>query len=281
MEADANAADSDDDCSDWNAWNDCFRPTTTNALPPGAAAHSDSDQHGAEESESQSHEEWELLLESMMSNARESTEQQDEQHHHESCPSTGALSEAMFGRPRDLQRIGLPIQKDMFTEFLRVAKAEETRRPGTPLLKDQETLEDKLAKEFVHEPGYKSMRCEAASSEQAVTSLKRNLLEYGTVLLFGAAFLIGTFFCAWIELFKKRKYVPVMAVSKVKSDETPLKLRVHEANAFFNVDAAATSEHWPRVSVKKLLLANTWNMSMRRFNGYGGISVPFVKFSNV
>lgn len=53
----------------------------------------------------------------------------------------GSISEAMYGPPADLQRIGLLAQKKLFQEFCAVAKADQKRKPGEKLLR-QSTLKE-------------------------------------------------------------------------------------------------------------------------------------------
>ena len=95
---------------------------------------------------------------------------------------------------------------------------------------------------------YSSRTQEAEKIEQAGggKSLTRNLSEYSSALLFGGTFLIGAFLTAWGCLFQRKKFVPIAVISKLKYDETPLKMRVQEANTFFN------HESWENLSTKQV-----------------------------
>lgn len=64
------------------------------------------------------------------------------------------------------------------------------------------------------------------------------MVQFAAALLFGGAYLFGTFLCTWATLFQKKKYTPVAARSKVKYDETPLRMKVSEANDFFSSGAS-------------------------------------------
>ena len=231
-----NDPDHDRDWDDeWNAWKDLLHAAQDNSNPlpqPPEPAKPGESHDGLGE--------WDAFLEQALAPPPKAFEHQniEGQHGHEDR-SGRVLSEVevepsatMYGPLDHLQCLGGPIQRGLFQEFSTLALA-ATKRCGGGIraILEKETLEDTLAQEFVHNSGYKSARCEAESTQRATTSLARNLLQYACALLFGATFLIGAFLQSWSALFRRRKYKPTACITKY--DETPLKMRVQEANKFF------------------------------------------------
>jgi hypothetical protein len=193
--------------------------------------------------------EWDLMLDSMLESLNSSSAEGISQSHVVSETTSDSLthiSETMFGKPRDIERMGTAIQKNMFSAFLRAVEGDKRR--GSSSILQQQTLEDALAEQFVIKSSYSSQVQEAENIEQAGggKSLTRNLSEYSSALLFGGAFLTGAFLTAWGSLFVQKKIVPIAVFSKLKYDETPLKMRVQEANTFFN------HESWENVSTRQV-----------------------------
>jgi hypothetical protein len=148
------------------------------------------------------------MLDSMLESLNSSSAEGISQSHVVSETTSDSLthiSETMFGKPRDIERMGTAIQKNMFSAFLRAVEGDKRR--GSSSILQQQTLEDALAEQFVIKSSYSSQVQEAENIEQAGggKSLTRNLSEYSSALLFGGAFLTGAFLTAWGSLFEQKK----------------------------------------------------------------------------
>ena len=128
----------------------------------------------------------------------------------------------MFGNSQVLQEIGNELQRCMFATFRSFAQQqpETAQKPSATW------------REFVrHGHGRNAFRSQSSIAKAAAVAFSKvfdKMIHVACLLLYGTGFLFGAFVCAWCELFQKRKYEAVASISRVKYDETPLKLRVAE-----------------------------------------------------
>ena len=159
--------------------------------------------------------------ESAMGNMQQPQEEAQQQE------SALVTTQDMYGPVHDLKHLGDTTQNGIFANFC-ISLDTGACRGGTE-------FEDTLEAEYVKSRTIKSETAREESTGYSRRSIARGLLEYACILLYGSAFLIGAFFLAWTRLLcvPGPQFQPVMAIWKRKYDETPLKLKVKDHNAFF------------------------------------------------
>lgn len=141
--------------------------------------------------------------------------------------SSSVLEPDMYGKVSTLKDLGFPIQQSLFANFQEYIARTTS---GKPVEDHKETI---LESEFVTSSVLQSRVSRSSKTGISERSLGRNLLEYACALLYGSAFLISCFLHGFCQLISRKKYEPVLTISKYKYDETPLRMRVAEYQEFF------------------------------------------------
>ena len=144
--------------------------------------------------------------------------------------SSSVLEPDMYGKVSTIKDLGFPIQQSLFANFQEYIARTNF---GKPVDDHKETV---LESEFVTSSVLQSRVSRSSKTGISERSLGRNLLEYACALLYGSAFLISCFLHGFCQLINKKKYEPVLTISKYKYDETPLRMRVAEYQEFFQRD---------------------------------------------
>lgn len=181
-------------------------------------------------------------------------------HGHEQQPQHEQLaaSEHMYGKASDLEHIGSHIHRHMFDAFRKTV----CRMAGHALHEQNRTREDAYADQYVRSSQRLMSRvCESESTGIPAATISRGLLQYAAALVYGTMFLVGAFWSAWCNMFRRNKYIPIATISKFKYDETPLRLKVKEFNNFLQVNFVggksgnATSEQYLHAKIMRI----QWN----------------------
>lgn len=87
---------------------------------------------------------------------------------------------------------------------------------------------------FVCNSSIKSLATIAEHSGYVPQAIKMWLESNAAAMLYGGCWLLGACLLKWRSMFKKGMFKPLLVISKMKYDETPLRLRVTEVDDFFD-----------------------------------------------
>ena len=164
----------------------------------------------------------------------------------------------LYGNPSSLRHIGTRLHQSLFSWFRqarsamqrqldletqgvdREHEAQEASEAMVPAPTGQTSLEA-VVQTYVTEPSFTSFRAARQATGVPETSMRRELVQFACALLYSTTWLLGAFFRGWLQVYSGPRFRPLMFVSKVRYDETPLKLKVRDAKSFLH-DASASSD---------------------------------------
>ncbi|CAE7791864.1 unnamed protein product [Symbiodinium sp. CCMP2592] len=162
----------------------------------------------------------------------------------------------LYGNPSSLQHIGTRLHQSLFSWFRQARSAmqrqlqtqgvdrehegQEANEAMVPAEAGQTSLEA-VVQTYVTEPSFASFRAARRATGVPETSMRRELVQFACALLYSTTWLLGAFFRGWLQVYRGPRFRPLMFVSKVRYDETPLKLKVRDAKSFLH-DASASSD---------------------------------------
>ena len=132
------------------------------------------------------------------------------------------FGELMYGTIQSVSEIGNDLQKSIFRAFRTSAKRPDRAQQSTW------RWEELVRKGHGVGTFRTQIQISHAAGKKSASGTMATMAQVACLLLYGTAWLIGTFFSAWCDIFAKKKYQPIVSVSRVKYDETPLKLRVKD-----------------------------------------------------
>ncbi|CAE7321324.1 unnamed protein product, partial [Symbiodinium sp. CCMP2592] len=132
----------------------------------------------------------------------------------------------IFGPRAALSQLGGCFQKQIFQRYCAATAGHPHQRPK--LRKAVVAVTDCLVRSAKHW----SMTVVQDVSDTSRRSLQRTLLQLAAALLHGGCWLVGAMLGMCSRWFKFNRMQPVMAVSKFRYDETPLRMRLHEVQQF-------------------------------------------------
>ena len=147
---------------------------------------------------------------------------------------------AEFGKAEHLCRMGSSdIQRELGLRFV-----EALRTPAKPLQKSDAAVRDKMLLSNVTA----TLTALAEATNTKRQQLKRSLLSWACLLLHACSWLLGTLLNAVASMLDDPacQYKPVCTISKWKYDETPLRMKVSEWQAFTeNADGQLPERNLP------------------------------------
>ena len=173
----------------------------------------------------------------------------------EAARPAGAASR-LYGNPSSLQQIGTRLHQALFRWFRRAPAArqeldlhsqavgrqhEEAQGANDAVVPAAETSLDAVVQTYVTEPSFTTFRAARQATGVPETSLRRELVQFACALLYSATWLLGAFFRCWLKVYSGPRFRPLLFVSKLRYDETPLKLKVRDAKSFLH-DACASGD---------------------------------------
>ena len=141
----------------------------------------------------------------------------------------------LFGDPSVLAFLGNRCQQNMFQRFVKFHQG--GRKPvALPPLTTDPSLTGIVLRSFVQDKSLKTVASVAETNRQSPTQVTRGLLRSACLLLQGTCWIQGSGLAAWKSLFEQKTFVPILLVSKMRYDETPLCLKINELNKFLAFD---------------------------------------------
>ena len=135
-----------------------------------------------------------------------------------------------FGDPRVLCKLGSTLQTNMFNHFRKQMASSRAAKAATPTSSAAAVVVDT----FIKSTTLVSAAAAAQGTGHHRATIALSLERVGCLILHGAAWMIGAMLAAWRIAFERGGWVPVAIFSKMKYDETPLKMKVQEYNEFLN-----------------------------------------------
>ena len=130
-----------------------------------------------------------------------------------------------YGPLEALAGLGDGFQQQLFARFCAAHTGAQAARPTDAV--------QKIAQHYVAASTMKSAQAVADATGVAKSWVLQTLLHLACCLLHGSCFLAGAMLHAWHALFRAKRWRPVAVISKMRYDETPLRLKLHEYTAFF------------------------------------------------
>ncbi|CAE7208256.1 unnamed protein product, partial [Symbiodinium necroappetens] len=145
------------------------------------------------------------------------------------------VRDGMYGAPDMLRSLGTQFHRRVSERFLATANTWTRGQARAPLSVSA------VLDEVVRNPRMASRASMAATVRVPEATLKEAILQMACSLLYASALLVGAFICSWMSLFRVRpqRFAPIAVISRFTYDETPLKLRLQEHRAAFQVEAGA------------------------------------------
>ena len=152
----------------------------------------------------------------------------------ESMPRT-VIRADRFGQRTDLGLLGSVVQQQLFRRYCLYHTDDQPAQPPAVV--------QGIMKQFVNCATLKSAVVASNMAGISRVWLSFSLQHFGCCLVHGGAFLIGAMTHCFRSLIVAKRYHPVAAISKMRYDETPLKLTLREHVDFFNYypDAATAA----------------------------------------
>ena len=140
-------------------------------------------------------------------------------------PAVNSDLRDIFGPRAGLSQLGDSFQQQMFKRYCAATSAGSER----PVLrKAVVAVTDCLIRSGRH----RSISVIQDQSGTSRRSLQRTLFQLAAVLLHGGCWLVGAMLGMCSRWFQRPRMMPVMAVSKFRYDETPLRMRLAELQQF-------------------------------------------------
>ena len=135
-----------------------------------------------------------------------------------------------FGPRATVSGIGDDFQQQLFGRYCS-SHASAAAGRGPAVRKAFTTVAEFCVRSSKH----RSMSAIADQSGVAQTTLLRTLCQFAAALLHAACWLVGTMLVICASWFRRRRMRAVLAVSKFRYDETPLRMKLGELKAFLSV----------------------------------------------
>lgn len=140
----------------------------------------------------------------------------------------------VFGIPSFLAELGSTVQKGLLARVW--SGLSESKPPRQRNKEKPATPADAVLENFATSSTYTSVAAVAERTGFTNRSLSRSVEMTACIMLYGGNWLVGSMFAVMRQLFQNA-LTPIMCISKMKYDETPLRLRVAEFNeAFYQTD---------------------------------------------
>ena len=141
---------------------------------------------------------------------------------------------ACYGRPDVLSYLGNPCQQQLMKK---VWAALASKKKRLQLSKAVSTIFDN----FVCHGPLKSLATAANDAATSISVVTRNLEATACVMLQGGCWMLGASLQMWRSQFRNKSMTPLLCISQMSYDETPLRLRIAEFNQFVNSGQCAAA----------------------------------------
>lgn len=129
-----------------------------------------------------------------------------------------------LGDARVLCALGSNLQRRLFRKLGQA----QNGRPETATSASAAVVTEK----FIKSSTVMTLAAAAEGSQHHRQTVQASLERVGCVAVYGAAFMLGSMLSTWKQLFHLGSWKPKFVFSKMKFDETPLKMKIQEFNNF-------------------------------------------------
>ena len=126
------------------------------------------------------------------------------------------------------------------------------------------TLASVVIDNFVKQGALKTIAAVADTAGHSKKGISSSLSRVGCLITHGSAFLIGCFLAAWRSMFSSGRFNAIAIFSKMKYDETPLKMKITEFNNFIsgtNPGSSVSSKSLEEDYMFAKILRIEWDLS--------------------
>lgn len=158
-------------------------------------------------------------------------------------------SVAMYGQPDALRRLGAEVQRKIAGKVLDVLSG---RGRGKAKKEGGKTFQQakKVLEAFTAQGPLQTIATVADELGLQHNQATMLLECSGCLMLYGGAWMVGAGLTMWRSLFRSRAMIPLLYMSQMSYDETPLRMRVAEYTAFMNIKAGAGASNDSNVEVE-------------------------------
>ena len=142
-----------------------------------------------------------------------------------------------YGDPVAVLSLGSTIQMQLVRKMFWALQQQQQRVRARAFDDGHATTSDihqTVLDAFVCNSSIKSLATIAEQSGYGSKAIKLGLESNAAAMLYGGCWLLGACLLKWRSMFKSGKFKPLLVISKMRYDETPLRLRVTEVDNFFS-----------------------------------------------
>lgn len=152
-----------------------------------------------------------------------------------------------FGDPAFLVFLGNDCQRKLFQRFWNAYRYGQGQRdPERVIHLPVGSVTKVVVESFLESSTLKSIATVAEESGKSKQTIGRAIQQTACVLLQGISWIQGTGLNMWRSLFNQDKlnqnrYKPLLCISKLRYDETPLRMRIDEYNMFLGASSSTSA----------------------------------------